>query len=359
MNMILDLNRYFSARSPLPRAARAIARGHITIGFVGGSITEPGDERRWSDKVVDWLVARFPGLTVDVENAAKGATGTLSAVFRMEEDILCYNCDLVLVETAVNDPSACWGPGREGLLRKLLRGPGDLLITYTYQQSWYDDLINDRLPDSIADWEKLAEHYRISSVNMGKYAFDLVMRGNMRWEEWLPDGLHPEHAGSRLYAEPVCALLEAELTHPGDYTCSIPAPLFADHWESTYSLPFDAIRRVGAWRQIHERRVPSVTHVLTTSSMTSSLRFSFTGRGLVFHVMMNIRHSAYRVRIDGGEWIERADPVPEWAIHATEWVREDPPIWVPSGPHTVEIQPFFAPNALGSLFELCRVGIIE
>ncbi len=354
-----ELEKYIRARSPLRRAAQAIRRGHITIGFVGGSITEPADGRRWSDKVADWFVARFPGVTVDVENSAKGASGTLSAVLRAERDVLAWNCDLVFVETAVNDPETCWGPGREGLLRKLLRdGKNDVMIVYTYQQSWYDAMLAGNLPESVADWETLAEHYRLSSVNMGRYAFDLVMKGFLRWEEWLPDGLHPEHAGSRLYAEPVCELLERELANPAEGEYTLPAPLHADCWEGAFLLPMDRIRREGAWRMVRERRVPSVEHVLCTSSMTSRLRFDFEGRGLLLHILMNIRHSAYRLRIDGGEWIVRNDPVPEWAVNATDWVKEEPPVWVQCGAHTAEIEPIFAPNALGSLFELCMVGII-
>ena len=38
-----------------------------------------------------------------------------------------------------------------------------------------------------------------------------VRAGRLRWEHWLPDGIHPQARGSRSYADCVCAFLEREL----------------------------------------------------------------------------------------------------------------------------------------------------
>ena len=144
-----DCTQYIHARRPLYHTAEAIRRGHITIGFIGGSITEPvADGHRWSGKIIDWFVAEFPGLIVDEENAAKGATGSLNAILRVEDDILAYNCDLVFVETAVNDGEKAWGACREGILRKLMKNDVcDVVLTYTYSQAMYETMLAGKLPE--------------------------------------------------------------------------------------------------------------------------------------------------------------------------------------------------------------------
>jgi len=48
-------------RSALSKTHAAIHRGKITIGFVGGSITDPEKSNRWSDKVSNWFVYHFRG----------------------------------------------------------------------------------------------------------------------------------------------------------------------------------------------------------------------------------------------------------------------------------------------------------
>ncbi len=355
------MDQYIKSRRPLHRTAEAIRRGHITIGFIGGSITEPADGKRWSDKIADWFVASYPGVTVDVENAAKGAAGTLSAILRVDTDILDCGCDLVFIETAVNDGPDSWGPCREGMLRKLLKdGRCDVVLTYTYAQSMYDAFLKGELPDSITDWEKLAGHYRISSVFMSRYTFDLVMKGFLRWEEWLPDGLHPEHAGSRLYAEPVCRLLKEQIETAQAEDIPMPAPLYPDHWEETYLFPLRKVERRGAWRMIRQRRIPSVTYELYTASMTSSLAFRFEGRGLIIHTIVNAIHAGYRLRIDGGEWITVNEPLPEWGLTATDWVKQDlPAAGLPQGEHLAEIEPVFPANGRATNFELCMIGVIR
>ncbi|MCD9023228.1 ROK family protein [Cohnella silvisoli] len=45
----------------------------------------------------------------------------------------------------------------------------------------------------------MAEHYGIGSVWKGLYGLEEVKKGRMRWEEWLPDGLHPTERGSLSY----------------------------------------------------------------------------------------------------------------------------------------------------------------
>lgn len=109
----MDLGAYIRQRAGLPHLKKALEKGKLTIGFLGGSITEPADGKRWSDKIVDWFALNYPEVTLNVENAAKGATGSLSAVFRMDTDLMVYDCDIVFVETAVNDGPGAWGACRE------------------------------------------------------------------------------------------------------------------------------------------------------------------------------------------------------------------------------------------------------
>ena len=233
------------------------------------------------------------------------------------------------------------------------------MLTYTYSQAMYETMLAGKLPQTILDWEELAEHYQLSSVHMARYTFDLVMDGFLRWDEWLPDTLHPDHAGSRLYAEPVCRLLRREIDTARPVSIPLPAPLHADNWENVHILPFDQVERVGAWRQVHERRLPSVHHMLCTSSMTSSLRFEFEGTGLLLHLLSGGLFAAYKIRIDGGEWIDKNDPLPAWGLNATDWLREDVPVsGLPAGRHTAEIAPEFAQGGRATRFQLGMIGVI-
>ena len=215
-------------RGSLDRTRAALARGRLTVGFLGGSITSAQTGTRWPEPLAAWLTDAFPGVRLTVENAAIGATGSDLAAFRAQAEIIARGCDLVFVEYATNDfgePTDRRTRTREGLLRQLLRdGRCDVVLAYTYCPEMQPDLFAGIVPSTVAEFEVLAERYRLNSVWMGLHALREVRRGLLTWEEWLPDGLHPEKRGSLSYAQSMMAFM-AEALVPSAGTVPAPAAL--------------------------------------------------------------------------------------------------------------------------------------
>ena len=236
----------FKHRGALTKTLEAIKRRRLTIGFVGGSITDARGRNRWPEPVIAWFVDKFPEVKIIVENAAIGATGSDLGVFRAERDLIERNCELIFVEFAVNDkddPTEKRMRTREGLLRKLLASEkSDLVLTYTYSMDMYEQMISGEIPESIREFEILAHYYNIGSIWMGLYALDEVMRGLIRWEEWLPDGLHTELRGSYTYGQSVIVYLEKELLNKSlnNVNCekyNMPISYNINNWEKTKLVP--------------------------------------------------------------------------------------------------------------------------
>lgn len=70
----------------------------IRIGYLGGSITAAGSG--WRSKSLGWLRERFPDRKIEEINAAIGGTGSDLGVFRLEQDMLQHEPDLLFVEFA-------------------------------------------------------------------------------------------------------------------------------------------------------------------------------------------------------------------------------------------------------------------
>lgn len=319
-------------RSGLPQVKKRIGEGQLTIGFLGGSITDERAKHNWPEPVIAWFVEKYPELRIIVENAAIGATGSEQAVFRAERDILDRGCDLIFVEYAVNDfgcPTEKRMRTREGLLRKLLAEKGkDVILVYTYNQPMYEDMSKDEVPSSIAEFEQLAEHYGIGSIWMGLHAFEEVKRGRMRWEEWLPDGLHPTSRGSLSYAQSVIVFLEKELfTQPNDREINSgeqrPQALNSKHWEHSTQLGFSEVKLSGPWSI---RRYPNlvwIDQILYTSAIGAKLSFSFEGRGISLGFDFGKDSSEFRYRFDQGEWQTMVRDRPDWCPAHEGWYRSD------------------------------------
>lgn len=80
---------YWIEREKLTAFQRALIEGKLTVGYIGGSITDGRPLHNWAIFVNEWLARKFPSLRVRIENAAIGATGSDLATFRAITSINC------------------------------------------------------------------------------------------------------------------------------------------------------------------------------------------------------------------------------------------------------------------------------
>lgn len=354
-------------RNKLNNTKHALENGKLTIGFLGGSITQHAFHN-WPEPVANWIAEKYPSACIQVENAAIGATGSDLAVFRAQRDIIDRNCDIVFVEYAVND----WNETterrnrtREGLVRKLLKdGKRDVVLVYTFRQEMYSYIMRGEIPDSISEFERIAEHYGIGSVWAGLYAFREVQRGKMRWEEWLPDGLHPQYRGSYSYACCVIEYLEKELSAMGTDSMyekqDIPMPLNQNNWQNACILPISSVKREGPWKLVRSTDNVWIDYILATSAPGSKLSFEFQGQGILLGFDFGKTSSEFQYRLDEGEWLTSCRDRPLWCGERG-WFRtivifED----LSCTNHSVEMMVVHGdrPECTGTNFYLALIGVI-
>ena len=86
---------------------RAAAGQELTLGFLGGSITQgslstqPGNA--YAFRVYQWFVDTFPQSKFHYVNGGIGGTDSLYGVARAVTDVLMYQPDFVVVDFSVND----------------------------------------------------------------------------------------------------------------------------------------------------------------------------------------------------------------------------------------------------------------
>ena len=354
-------------RHLLPRVLSAIAQGEIRLGFLGGSITDLRPGNNWPETVCAWFTEAYPDLRVVVENAAIGATGSQHAVFLARRNIIERGCDLVFVEYAVNDdsePPELRRRWREGLIRQLLaEGNCDILFTYTFCQSMYEDMIAGRVPVSIADLEELAAHYRISSSWMALAAFREVLTGRMTWETWLHDGLHPHHRGSLTYGQAVIEHLRQTLDYEPramPRRDALPTPLDPSNWQAAVILPWSEVAWQGPWQLRFDPQAGWLEHILVTSSPGANLRFTFTGRACVACCDFGTFSGEFCWRIDSGAWQVSKRDRPSW-VGTSGWLRnqvlaED----LAPGLHNVELRTLHGGDSCkGTNMRLAFIGVVR
>lgn len=360
-------------RGPLRHTTDKLAKGGLTVGFIGGSITDGRPGHNWPEPVTRWLVETFPQARISVENAGIGATGSDLAAFRAKRDLIDTGCDLVFVEFAVNDndvPTERRNRTREGLLRQLLAdGKRDVVLVYTYCQDMYEDMMAGRVPPSIAEFEALAERYGLNSVWMGKHALEEVKLGRLRWEEWLPDGLHPTQRGSLSYGTSVIGFLWEALRPenagaaaggPAAAAASLPEPLHPGHWQHVRFVPFEAMKLEGPWMVKRWVNLHWIDRALTTAAVGAKLSFAFEGSVLALAFDFGKRSAEFRYRIDGGEWKVSSRERPDWCGDSGWLKLEVLADGLAPGRHEFELEVVHGnrPDCQGTNFDLAFAGMV-
>ncbi len=190
-----------------------------TIAYFGGSITQGAGYR---DLVTNWLKARYPGKIVEI-NAGWGGTGSLIGAMRLGRDVLAHAPDLMFVEFAVNDlpedPLIFVERNSEGIVRQTFAADATTDVCFLETIAWYTEgpYLAGNLPTPVQAHYNVADHYGCPSVNIGWALYEHVLAGTP-WTDLAPDRVHPNAAGSQIYADAIIAYLDAERTRNGPST---------------------------------------------------------------------------------------------------------------------------------------------
>src|SRR5439155_13700957 len=103
---------------------------------------------------------------------------------------------LVLVEFAVNDAGFSEEQvlaSMEGIVRQIWQADAttDIAFVYTLAKNNLEGYAKGELPATVRWHERVAEHYGIPSVNMGAVAAEKINAGELKFEEFMKDTVHP------------------------------------------------------------------------------------------------------------------------------------------------------------------------
>lgn len=226
---ILHNGNYTAIRQCMERAASGEP---ITVGFLGGSITQGSlsstPETCYAYLVYRWWQDTFPASKITHINAGIGGTTSQFGVARVEEDLLQYSPDFVLTEFSVNDDNTFhFQQTYEGLIRRILRDCPALLLMHNVCYDTGYNAQDMHLP--------VAQHYDLPCVSMRTTIYAALQAGEMQNRDITPDDLHPNDAGHALVASVVIHLLEqiwnfGKTDRPSQ---ALPAPLTANLYENS------------------------------------------------------------------------------------------------------------------------------
>ncbi|MBO4899727.1 MAG: SGNH/GDSL hydrolase family protein [Lachnospiraceae bacterium] len=188
--------------------SRAKAGAELTIGFLGGSITQGAqatdDTLCYAYRVFKWFEKSFPESRFTYVNAGIGATDSEYAAARVKEDLLDAHPDFVLMEFAVNDGcNEHFLEAYEGTLRQILNSKPDIAVVLMCNVFYDEGKSAERIH------RQVARHYSIPMVSMRTTIYEAILSGDIKNRQITEDDLHPNDAGHRLVADVITTYLKS------------------------------------------------------------------------------------------------------------------------------------------------------
>ncbi len=291
---------------------KARAGEKVTVGFLGGSITQGSlsstPQTCYAYLVYEWWKRRFPAAEIVYVNGGIGGTTSQFGVSRVREHMLCHRPDFLLIEFAVNDDNTpFFEETYEGLIRTVL-GQDEAPAVLLMNNVRYDNGENAEEMHL-----KAAEAYALPMVSMKPVIWPKVSSGEIVRAEITPDGLHPNDAGHRLVASVVTACLDRiyeemdREEEPAFADGSLPAPVTANAYE--HSVRYQNHNTEPLLAGFRADRAPSenildiFTGGYTASRAGDKITFRVTGTGIAVQYRKSVNKPApvAKAVIDGDE----------------------------------------------------------
>ena len=214
---------------------KAQAGESITVGFLGGSITQgcaaTSYDKCYAYKVFEWFKKTFPLSDVKYVNAGIGATDSQFGCARADEDLLSKGPDLCFVEFSVNDEAnGHFHETYEGLVRKILSSDPSRALMLIHNVR-YDDGGSAQLIHS-----KVARRYEVPAVSMRDVIIPELESGRLENKTITADNLHPNDTGHELVSKIIISVLEDIKEHMNEtenVECEMPSPETANSYEDS------------------------------------------------------------------------------------------------------------------------------
>lgn len=288
---------------------RAENKEEITIGFIGGSITQGSSSTKsqnsYAYKTYEWWTETFKETKVNYVNAGIGATNSYLGVHRIETDLLSYDPDVIVIEYSVNDSNTnFYKETYEDLIRKILSYNNEIAII----------LLCTTMEDGTSAQSnhlQVGFYYDIPRISYREAVLKSIEEGEFTWKDISPDDIHPNDRGHGIIAEIMYSFFnQVLLSIDGDGKLveeledaekGLPTPLFLERYKDAYIADNKMIvpTQSGSFydSSIHDRYKNS----WSTESGDESIIFEVECRniGIMYYMMTNGMCGQYEVYIDG------------------------------------------------------------
>lgn len=177
----------------------------VTLAFVGGAACEgvgaSSSDKSYVNLITDWFKSTFPSATINCVNIGLRETDSYFDVYRINNEVISENPDIVFFDTASDDTGANAEEGYESMIRLVLAQnskPAVVQIITT----------NEAFKDDSAYQKSVAYKYDLPVISYADAIETNINNGTWTWSDiGSDDSLNPNDSGHAFIARLVTTYL--------------------------------------------------------------------------------------------------------------------------------------------------------
>ncbi|QNN24616.1 hypothetical protein HED60_20850 [Planctomycetales bacterium ZRK34] len=204
----------------------------------------------------------------------------------------------------------------EAMVREVLlyRSTHSQMLVYTLTPEMLEAYRAGKTPEYIRVSEQIADHYKIPSLNLARYAADRIIAGEISFSDFSANGVTPTDAGAKIYAEATEQFIDALMTAypvPDKPTRhKLPDPLFEKTHDQARIVAYEdpVVKPSKGWKSGQESPIGPFRHLLVSDTVGDTVTLKFRGSeiGIIDVVDKDSADLAYS--IDGGAFAKLPAP---------------------------------------------------
>jgi len=326
----LDAEKYHNHRGSLNQSYSKFQNEKKgRVAFLGGSITYNSG---WRDSVSIYLQQKFPETEFDFIAAGIPSMGSTPGAFRFERDVLKNGpVDLLFEEAAVNDDTNRRTEeeitrAMEGIVRHAKKSnPNcDIVIMHFVDPGKMEDYRNRKVPVVIQLHEKVAEHYKLPTINLAQEVTERIDAGEFDWENDFVN-LHPSPFGQNIYGQSIISFLETawqkDYVGEKDKAVELIVPLDEANYANGLLVEPNPPKKIRGWafdknwepeKKARTRSNFTRVPMLVGDYPGKIIKFQFEGNAVGIAVAAGPDAGIIEYSIDNSDW-EKQDLYTSWS----------------------------------------------
>ena len=260
---------------------------------------------------MDWFQEHSPGLEVQLIDAEVSGTDSTLGVYRLENDVLVYQPDLVFVDFSINDFDL-QNPGRtaqnlENIVRRITeyKKETDIVILNSLSSSMRRVYDAGEQPFVTKIERDIASYYDAAFLDLGNMLYADYKQSGAAFTDYMIKDMQLTEKSAALYMAAIADFFADSLHNNHNlYEKKLPAPMFAQR--SQYRIiHVEAAAYTAGWK-LGNQSISGAKNGAAAYADTagSELQVDFLGSAIGVMWQVSPRSGAIEYQIDDGGWTE-------------------------------------------------------